>query len=128
MRPLLENRPPRLKNMDFADTKTLATLGWNLRMGLGRDNMYEFLRVAAINIYDVLNEVFDDERLKGAMALDAVMGHAMGPRTPGTVLTWLKRLYGERQGPMSLHACDGSDLISALHNSAEAAGAEIRLR
>ena len=126
IRPLLESRPPRLKDMDFADTKTLARLGWKLRLGLGRDKMYEFLRVAAINIYDVLNEAFDDERLKGAIALDAVQGNAMGPRSPGTVLTWLKRLHDELDGPVSLHACDGTDLISALQKSAEAAGAEVR--
>jgi phytoene dehydrogenase-like protein len=86
--------------------------------------MYEFLRVAAINIYDVLNEVFDDERLKGALALDAVMGSAMGPRTPGTVLTWLQRLHSELNGPMSLHS--GEQLVDALAQSAEDAGATLR--
>jgi phytoene dehydrogenase-like protein len=83
--PLFDSKPPRLKDMSFAEKTTLAKLGWNIRVGLGRDAMYEFLRVAAINIYDVLNESFDDERLKGAIAADAVMGSAMGPRTPGTV-------------------------------------------
>ena len=60
--------------MEFAVKATLAKLGGGIRMGLGRDSMYEFLRVAAINIYDVLNEAFDDERLKAAIAVDAVMG------------------------------------------------------
>ena len=126
MRPLLENRPPRLKDMDFADKKTLAKLGWKLRVGLGRDDMYEFLRVAAINVFDVLNEAFDDERLKGAIALDAVMGNAMGPRSPGTVMTWLRRLHDELVGPTSVHGCDGSDLVTALRHSAAAGGADIR--
>ena len=112
--------------MDFADTKTLAKLGWNLRLGLGRDTMYEFLRVAAINIYDVLNENFDDDRLKGALALDAVMGHAMGPRSPGTILTWLRRLYDELNGPASLNDSDSNGLVGALHQCAAAAGADIR--
>jgi phytoene dehydrogenase-like protein len=124
LRPLLENRPPRLKNMPFADKTTLAKLGWNIRFGLGRDAMYEFLRVAAINIYDVLNDTFDDERLKAAVALDAVMGSAMGPRTPGTVLTWLQRLHGELGGPPTIHCADV--LVNALARSAEAAGATIR--
>lgn len=112
LRPLYENKPPRLKNMGFADTATLAKLGWNVRMGLGRETMYEFLRVAAINIYDVLNEEFDDDRLKGAIAADAVLGSAMGPRTPGTVLAWLQRLQGERNGPISLQS-GGPVTISA---------------
>ena len=122
--PLFNNKPPRLKNMGFRDTATLARLGWNVRMGLGRDTMYEFLRVAAINIYDVLNETFDNEQLQGALALDAVMGSAMGPRTPGTVLTWLQRLFGELNGAASVHS--GEQLVNALTQSAENAGTVIR--
>lgn len=127
LRPLFENKPPRLKNMPFSDKATLAKLGWNARMGLGREEMYEFLRVAGINIYDVLNEVFTDERLKGAIATDAVLGSAMGPRTPGTVLTWLNRLYGELHGPLSVQSGGQTQLVDALTQSAEDAGVEIRL-
>jgi phytoene dehydrogenase-like protein len=126
IRPLFDNKPPRLKDMAFADKATLVRLGWNIRMGLGREAMYEFLRVAAINIYDVLNEAFDDDRLKGAIAADAIMGCAMGPRTPGTVLTWLQRLQGELNGPLSLQSGGQSQLVHALTQSAEDAGATVR--
>jgi len=125
--PLFDNKPPRLKNLGFADTATMAKLGWNIRLGLGRASMYELLRVAAINIYDVLNDEFDDDRLKAAIATDAVMGNAMGPRTPGTVLTWLQRLQGERNGSMSLQSGGRSQLVHALTQSAEDAGVTIRL-
>lgn len=124
IRPLFENKAPRLKNMGFADLRTLGKLGWNIRMGLGKEAMYELLRVAAINIYDVLDEEFEDDRLKGAIATDAVMGSAMGPRTPGTILTWLQRLQGELNGPLSSQG--GTHLIHALTQSAEDAGASIR--
>ena len=123
LRPLFDNKPPRLKDMPFADKTTLAKLGWNLRMGLGRDAMYEFLRVAAMNIYDVLNDTFEDDLLKGALAADAVLGSAMGPRTPGTVLTWLQRLYGELDGHVSVQSGGQSQLVYALSQSAEDAGA-----
>ena len=125
MRPLFENKPPRLKNMPFADKATLAKLGWNIRMGLGRDSMYEFLRVAAMNIFDVVEDEFQDDRLKGALAADAVMGSAMGPRTPGTVLTWLQRNQGAINGPLSQQAA--GRLVDALTQSAENAGVSIRL-
>ncbi|MDH3621871.1 MAG: NAD(P)/FAD-dependent oxidoreductase [Gammaproteobacteria bacterium] len=127
LRPLFDNTAPRLKDMPFADKATLAKLGWNLRMGLGRSDMYEFLRVAAINIYDVLNDAFEDDRLKGAIGADAVLGSAMGPRTPGTVLTWLQRLQGELNGPLSLQSGGQSQLVHALTQSAEDAGVNIRL-
>ena len=126
LRPLFDNKPPRLKDMAFADKTTLVKLGWNIRLGLGREAMYEFLRVAAINIYDVLNEAFEDDRLKGAIAADAVMGSAMGPRTPGTVLTWLQRLQGELNGPLSLQSGGRSQLVHALTQSAEDVGAIVR--
>jgi phytoene dehydrogenase-like protein len=96
-------------------------------MGLGRESMNEFLRVAAINIYDVLNEEFDDDRLKGAIAADAVLGSAMGPRSPGTVLTWLQRLQGESNGSLTLQSGGKSQLVHALTQSAEDAGATIQL-
>ena len=121
--PLFETKPPRLRNPAGGDRSTFMKLGWKVRFGLGRENMYEFLRVAAINVYDVLNEVFDDERLKAAIAFDAVIGNAMGPRTPGTVLTWLQRLHSERHGPPAL---SNGTLVAALARSAEAAGAVIR--
>lgn len=127
LHPLFHNKPPRLKEIPLADKTTLAKLGWNIRVGLGREAMYEFLRVAAINIYDVLNDTFEDDLLKGAIAADAVLGSAMGPRTPGTVLTWLQRLHGELNGPMSLQSGGQSQLVHALTQSAEDAGATIRL-
>jgi phytoene dehydrogenase-like protein len=101
----------------------LARLGWKLRFGLGRESMYEFLRVAAINIYDVLNEQFEDDRLKAAIALDAVLGNAMGPRTPGTVLTWLSRLASEHAGGAGPA---NATLVPALLAAAEDSGATVR--
>ena len=95
LQPLMMNKPPRLKDMDRQDKKTLAKLGWSLRFGLGTKSMREFLRVGGINIYDVLNETFDSPLLKGALSADAVIGQHMGPRTPNTVLTYLHRLWGE---------------------------------
>lgn len=118
------SKPPRLRNFSPGDRSLLAELGWKLRFGLGRDAMVEFLRVAAINIHDLLNEHFDDDRLKGAIALDAVLGSAMGPRTPGTVLTWLHRLVNERAGGVT---CEESGLVPALCNACEHFGATIRL-
>lgn len=102
LEPMTMNKPPRLKDMDTQDKFTLAKLGWKLRFGLGTKSMREFLRVGGINMYDVLNDEFDDDRLMGAMSVDAVMGSHMGPRTPNTVLTYLHRLRGETNGPQTL--------------------------
>lgn len=121
LEPLTMNKPPRLKDMDTKDKFTLAKLGWKLRFGLGASSMREFLRVGGINIYDVLNEIIDDEQLKGAISLDAVLGHHMGPRTPTTVLTYLNRLRGETYGSASL---SGSG--NAFEDGATKAGVTIK--
>ncbi|MEO1246749.1 MAG: NAD(P)/FAD-dependent oxidoreductase [Pseudomonadota bacterium] len=126
LRPVLKNRPPRLKDSDSRDKRTLARLGWDLRFGLGRDKMGEFLRVAGMNIFDLLNDTFSDERLKAAIAVDAVMGNGMGPRTPGSVLTWLTRLAAELNGGPVLYDGGTSDIVAPLTQSAQSAGATIR--
>jgi phytoene dehydrogenase-like protein len=126
LEPLMMNRPPRLKDMDRKDKITLAKLGWKLRFGLGANSMREFLRVGGINIYDVLNEVFEDPRLKGAIAADAVLGHHMGPRTPTTVLTYLHRLQGENHAPPSLPPGGMGSVVQAMAAAAGKAGVSIR--
>jgi phytoene dehydrogenase-like protein len=126
LEPLATNKPPRLKDMDRKDKFTLGKLGWSLRFGLGATSMSEFLRVGGINIYDVLNEVFDDPQLKGAIAADAVIGHHMGPRTPTTVLTYLNRLRGETYGPQSLPVAGKGSVAATLVNAALKAGVEIQ--
>ena len=125
LQPLMINRPPRLKDMDRNDKFTLAKLGWSLRFGLGAKSMREFLRVGGINIYDVLNEIFDSEQLKAAIAVDAVLGQHMGPRTPNTVLTYLQRLWAETQASQQL--ASGSDTLETLKAAAVSAGVSIRL-
>jgi phytoene dehydrogenase-like protein len=61
LKPLLLNKPGRLKNMDRADKFTFVKMGWGLRFGLGVDAMREFLRVGGINIYDVLKSHLSNE-------------------------------------------------------------------
>ncbi len=126
LEPLMMNKPPRLKDMDLKDKFTLARLGWKLRFGLGTNSMREILRVGGINIYDVLNEVFDNPQLKGAIAADAVIGHHMGPRTPTTVLTYLHRLWGETHSPQSIPPGGMGQVVNALSVAATQAGVTIQ--
>ncbi len=126
LEPLTMNKPPRLKDMDFTDKVTLAKLGWKLRFGLGAESLSEFLRVGGINIYDVLNDTFDDERLKGAISVDAVLGQHMGPRTPTTVLTYLNHIRGENYAGMTLPTGGMGEVGQALARTATSAGVELR--
>ena len=121
-------RPPRLVHKNRKDLMTLASLGLSVRM-LGREDMRELLRIGAINIYDVLQEDFQSELLKGALGFDAVLGSNMGPRSPNSVLSYLYRMtgqVGESDTAVSVPAEGMGNVTGALQKAAEAAGVEIR--
>lgn len=121
-------RPPRLVDGDLRDNLSLAKLAWSVR-GLGREDMRELLRIGAINIYDVLQEEFTNELLKGAIAFDAVLGTHMGPRSPNSVLTLLHRLtgrVGRESSGLALPKGGMGAVTSAMQKAAESAGAVIR--
>jgi phytoene dehydrogenase-like protein len=128
LRPLLARVPPRLGSRDWSDRIGLMKLGWAVRR-LGREEMREFLRVAAMNVADLLEESFESELLKGALALDAVLGTHLGPRSPNSVLTLIYRMTGECAGVQGAlgHPVGGMGAVTtALARAAEGAGAELR--
>jgi len=124
LRTYLNRTPPRLGTRDRQSLFTLARLGIDLRM-LGRDQMREFLRVIGMNIYDELVENFDNPQLKGGLALDAVLGTHLGPRSPNTILTYLYRLAGTH-GKLAVPAGGMGAVTELLANSARDSGVTIR--
>jgi phytoene dehydrogenase-like protein len=120
-------RPPRLGGGGRSDLMGAAALGLDIRL-LGRDDMREFLRIAGINIYDVLEEIFDSPLLKGSLALDAVLGTNLGPRSNNSVLALLHRLSGQAAGNAGLSIPEGGmgAISEAMAAAARAAGATIR--
>ena len=118
---------PRLGGGGRSDLIGAAKLGLDIRL-MGREPMREFLRIAGINIFDVLEEKFDSPLLKGALALDAVLGTNLGPRSNNSVLALLHRLSGLAAGNDGLSLPEGGmgAISEALATSARAAGATIR--
>ena len=55
-----ERRAPKLLDNNFTDLLTLAKLGIGMKM-LGKADMRDLIRLALINIYDVMEENFDNE-------------------------------------------------------------------
>src|SRR4029077_7762518 len=106
----------------------LLKLGWQIRR-LGRHDMRELLRIGGMNVFDLLEEQFDSDALKGALGFDAVLGTNFGPRSPGTVLTLLYRMAAETAcGETALSQPKGGlgAVCDALAKSAAALGATIR--
>lgn len=127
LRPFLGRVPPRLGTADWGDRLELARLGLSLRR-LGARDMREFLRIVNSNVFDLLGDELSDDVLKGALAFDAVLGSNFGPRSPGSVLTWLYRLAGETGQGDGLAIPQGgmAAVARALEGACTAAGVTIR--
>ena len=119
--------PPRI-TYQRKDLIALGKTALNLRM-MGRADMREFLRIAGINIYDILKENFDNPLLKGALSLDAVLGTNSGPRSNNSVFTALHRMSGntgKAAGAVSIPAGGMGAVTEALAGAARKFGADIR--
>ena len=82
-----------------------------------------------MSVGDLLDDWFEDDLLKGAVASTGVVGVWAGPRTPGTAYNLLHHALGEIDGVGGLwgHVKGGMGAISmAIARSAQASGAEIR--
>lgn len=120
--------PPRLAFNGWRDALPAAAVGLDLRR-LGQRDMRELLRVITMNIYDVLEETFENPLLKGALALDGVLGARLGPRSGNSVYTSLYRNSGTvegRRGALAQPRGGMGAVTEALAAAARAAGAEIR--
>jgi len=110
---------PRIGITSLADLMTFGHIGLKLRL-LGRDDMREFMRIAALPARDLMDENFDNEILKALLCWDGLIGSKMAPRSPNhAVLPMLYRMSGEGRGAPG-------KLINALSAAASDCGAEIR--
>ncbi len=125
---MLTKAPPRFRDGGLGDMLSMAQLGLSIR-GLGKTDMRDMLRIILSNVWDLCEDEIGDGPLAAALAMDATLGGAMGPRSPGTVLTLLYRMAstgsggaGQRSTPIGGAAA----VVSALTKAAEASGAAIR--
>jgi phytoene dehydrogenase-like protein len=125
---VLDMAPFRLRFGTWRERLAALQLALQIRT-LGRRDMRELLRIAAMNAYDLLTDHFESSLLKGALAFDATLGAEHGPRAPGTVLTLLHRWAGQaRAGALAMAQPAGGmgAVTRALAAAAVAAGVQIR--
>ena len=116
------NEPPLdLVNIETISIRDGLRRALKLR-GLGRRDMMELLRLPPMCVGDWLDEWFETDLLKTALALPAVAGTFMGPRSPTSNMNLL--LWEAAAGPGVVGG--GPALISALEAAARAQGVEIR--
>ena len=128
LRPLLLRPPPALGSKRPGDLLGVLREAGRAA-GLGRRDVHELFRVMTMSVGDLLDDWFETEALKGAIASTGVVGVWAGPRTPGTAYNLLHHELGELNGIPGAwgHVRGGMGGISqALARSAEAHGATIR--
>ena len=95
---------------------------------LGPRDLRSFLRFMPSSIAHILDATFEGDLVKGALALDATLGHHSGPKTPGTAFSLLYKWALETLGQGTGYPAGGAGALSdALATSAESTGARIRL-
>ena len=96
---------------------------------LGEKEMYEFLRILPMSMADLLNEWFENERLKAALAGSSLLGSFVGPRQQGTAFNFLHHQLGLSNGALRTAGFVRGgigNLCKALAGAARKHGAEIR--
>jgi phytoene dehydrogenase-like protein len=89
--------PPDLPAAGLLDMRDLLRVANPLR-GRGRQQISQVLRVMAMPISDLLNEWFDSDIVKGAIAVSAVNNSSWGPQEAGTAYTFLYNWSGSNSG------------------------------
>ncbi|MGH2659950.1 MAG: phytoene desaturase family protein [Actinomycetota bacterium] len=117
--------PPNLRMRDLP--RWVRTAG-RVRRWTGRD-VHEAVRLFTMSAADFLDEWFDDERVKGALATQAIIGGWCGPMSPGSAYVLMHHWIGEVDGHAGAWGwvMGGMGGVSgAIGRAAEAAGTEIR--
>jgi len=115
-------------NLTVGDLPRWLALAGRMRRWSGRD-VAEVVRLFTLSASDFLDEWFTDDRVKGALATQALVGNWGGPMTPGSAYVLMHHWVGEVDGHAGawgwVHGGMGG-VSRAIASAASAAGASIR--
>lgn len=120
--------PPDLSGPTLRDALTGARLGLAFRR-LGASVGREAIRWMPMAVADLVQEIFEDEAVRGPLTTRGVLFTALGPWSAGSAAVFLNDSAGTGGGAAgtAVFARGGTEAVAAaLAASARAAGAEIR--
>ncbi len=128
LEPVMGGALPEIEAAGISAVFELLTLGWRMRR-LGRRDMPQAMRLLPMSLRDIVQERFDDERLRAAIAWRGLAASWLGPWSPGGGYTllyhrpaWGGPIFGAPQ-----FAVGGTGSVAdALVAAAKAAGVELR--
>ncbi len=128
IKPFLMRTPPDPTSFKPRDLSELFYLGRKL-YDLGEDQLYEFIRFFTMSIADFLDEYFESDVIKAALAGPGTIGTALGPCSPGSAYVLLHHAMGDIDGNVGAwgFARGGMGSISkAMAGAFQEHGGEIR--
>ncbi len=126
--PMLLEAPPNVPPREPADLAAIARLGWRLARRSPRE-IGDLVRMFSASARDILDDWFESDELKLALATDGVIGTNGGPSSPGTAYVLLHHVMGGVGGIRGLWGFlrgGMGALTQALVHSAQAHGADVR--
>ncbi|HET6770729.1 MAG TPA: NAD(P)/FAD-dependent oxidoreductase [Actinomycetota bacterium] len=127
VRPLLLRIPPSLVNLSFGTLLEYFSLSRHARRH--RRVLPRLLDLMTMSVADFLDDYFENEAVKGALAPGGVIGMWGGPMSPGSAYVLLHHRMGEAAGGRGAWGFvrGGMGALSeSIASAARAAGAEIR--
>ncbi len=94
MGPLLTQVPPSIGSRRPSDLLELAKLAWSQR-GLTVRKTGDITRLLTMSISDLLDDWFESPQIKGALAVNGVIGTWAGPCEPGTAYVMAHHSIGD---------------------------------
>ncbi len=127
--PLLTTVPPKVGSHRPADLAGLLRLAWRHR-GLDVRTVADVTRLMAMSIADLLDDWFESPQVKGALAVNGVIGTWAGPFEPGTAYVMAHHSIGDvgdgQLGSWGFPDGGMGGVSAAIRRSAESFGAEVR--
>ncbi len=118
LKPLLSKPAPTPDIQGGADLLELLRLGWGHKQ-LGTRSMHELLRILPMSLSDFLDEWFENDLLKGALAGGGLEGICLGPRSQGTAALFLYQRLGNNPAL-------ARNLVSSLEAAVKSQGGTVR--
>jgi phytoene dehydrogenase-like protein len=126
--PLLLQPPPQFPPQRLTDWLDPLRAGRTI-LGLSNVQLSDAVKLMTRSVQAILDEWFESDALKVALATDGVIGTNGGPRTPGTAYVLLHHVMGGVGGVRGLWGFvkgGMGGITQALAASAQAHGVEIR--
>ncbi|MHA7817375.1 MAG: phytoene desaturase family protein [Pseudohaliea sp.] len=117
--------PASFKPRDIGELLWLAREFWKL----GEKELYEYIRFFTMSAADFLEDYFENDLVKAAMASPGIIGTALGVESPGSAYILLHHVMGDVDGNVGAWglARGGMGAIShAIAGALHEAGGEIR--